>query len=385
MESTIWFTDGFVVITGEIGSGKTTLIETFLRELEKDVVVAQVNQTQLSPIEFLQAVLVQFGFSPFKMKKAEVLSTLNTFLIEQYANNRKVLLIIDEAQNLSDRVLEEVRLLSGVETTKEKVLRIILAGQPELNEKLNSPELLQLTQRIRLRFHLTPLSKADTRAYVQHRLEVAGSQGRQIFQEGCFGTIFRYTGGTPRLINTLCDTAMMAAFARDSDSVSPEDIETAIRELQWVEFSARVHRVVTVPMTATATTEVTPQPAALTQVARVLLASGGQTVHERQLKPGRLIIGRTPDNDLQIDSKFISRHHCQIITTAESCVIEDLNSTNGIYVKAKRVRKHNLNDGDVVVIGKHELMYIDERAHKQRHAPETVEAPAPASEQVWGE
>jgi general secretion pathway protein A len=387
MESTIWFTDGFVVITGEIGSGKTTLIETFLRELEKDVVVAQVNQTQLSPIEFLQAVLVQFGFSPFQMKKAEVLSTLNTFLIEQYASNRKVLLIIDEAQNLSHRVLEEVRLLSGVETTKEKVLRIILAGQPELNEKLNSTELLQLTQRVRLRFHLTPLSKADTRAYVQHRLEVAGSQGRQIFNEACYSTIFRYTGGTPRLINTLCDTAMMAAFARDRDTVALEDIETAIRELQWVEFSARVHRVPTMPMTATATTtteEVAPQPPTPSLVGRVLLASGGQTVLERQLRPGRLIIGRTPDNDLQIDSKFISRHHCQIVTTAENSVIEDLNSTNGIYVKAKRVRKHNLNDGDVIVIGKHELMYIDERAHKHRHGPESVESPA-ASEQAWGE
>ena len=381
MESTIWFTDGFVVITGEIGSGKTTLIETFLRELEKDVVVAQVNQTQLSATEFLQAVLVQFGFSPFKMKKAEILSTLNTFLIEQYANNRKVLLIVDEAQNLSDRVLEEVRLLSGVETTKEKVLRIILAGQPELNDKLNSPELLQLTQRIRLRFHLTPLSKADTRAYVQHRLEVAGSQGRQIFHESCFGTIFRYTGGTPRLINTLCDTAMMAAFARDSDTVASEDIETAIRELQWVEFAARTHRSAAVAAPA----ELSPTPVATAQVARVLLAHQGQTVLECPLRPGRLIIGRTPDNDVQIDSKFISRHHCQIVTTAESCVIEDLNSTNGIYVKAKRVRKHNLNDGDVVVIGKHELMYIDERVHKQRHATEPMDAPTPAGEQVWGE
>ena len=122
MESTIWFTDGFVVITGEIGSGKTTLLETFLRELEKDVVVAQVAQTQVSPIEFLQAVLVQFGFSPFKMRKAELIATLNQFLIEQYAAGRKVLLIVDEAQNLSNRVLEEIRMLSGVETTKEKVL-----------------------------------------------------------------------------------------------------------------------------------------------------------------------------------------------------------------------------------------------------------------------
>src|SRR5690606_8144030 len=110
MESTIWFTDGFVVVTGEIGSGKTTLIETFLKELERDVVVAQINQTQVSPIEFLQAILVQFGFSPFKMKKAEILATLNQFMVEQYAAGRKILLIVDEAQNLSLRVLEEIRL-----------------------------------------------------------------------------------------------------------------------------------------------------------------------------------------------------------------------------------------------------------------------------------
>jgi type II secretory pathway predicted ATPase ExeA len=239
MESTIWFTDGFVVITGEIGSGKTTLIETFLKELEKDVVVAQINQTQVSAIEFLQSVLVQFGFSPFRMKKAELLSTLNEFLVEQYANGRRVLLIVDEAQNLSNKVLEEIRLLSGVETTKEKVLRIILAGQPELNDKLNSPSLIQLAQRIRLRFHLTALSKSDTSAYIQHRLEVAGSQGRQIFHPDTYALVYRYTGGIPRLVNTLCDTAMMAAFAQDRDAVGVDDIKAAIDELQWGAMTLR--------------------------------------------------------------------------------------------------------------------------------------------------
>src|SRR5580698_10767011 len=217
MESTIWFTDGFVVITGEIGAGKTTLIETFLHELQKDVVVAQINQTQLTPTAFLQTVLVQFGFSPFNMKKPEVLSTLNQFLMDQHNSGRKVLLIVDEAQNLSDRVLEEVRMLSGVETAKDKALRIILAGQHELNDKLNSPEFVQLSQRVRLRFHLTALSKAETAAYIDHRLEVAGSQGRRIFAEDTYATIYKYTGGVPRLVNTLCDTAMMAAFGRDKD------------------------------------------------------------------------------------------------------------------------------------------------------------------------
>src|SRR6202453_2751859 len=242
MESTIWFTDGFVVITGEIGAGKTTLIETFLRELEAEVVVAQINQTQLSPTAFLQTVLVQFGFSPFDMKKPEVLATLNQFLTEQHIAGRKVVLIIDEAQNLSYKVLEEVRMLSGIETTKEKVLRIILAGQPELNEKLNSQELTQLAQRVRLRFHLTALTKAETTAYIDHRLEVAGSQGRHIFADETYATIYKYTGGVPRLVNTLCDTCLMAAFGRDQDTVSAEDLDAAIHELQWVEFAAGTNR-----------------------------------------------------------------------------------------------------------------------------------------------
>lgn len=375
MESTIWFTDGFVVITGEIGSGKTTLIETFLKELEKDVVVAQINQTQVSAIEFLQSLLVQFGFQPFRMKKAELLATLNEFLIEQYSNGRRVLLIVDEAQNLSNKVLEEIRLLSGVETTKEKVLRIILAGQPELNDKLNSSSLIQLAQRIRLRFHLTALSKNDTAAYIQHRLEVAGSQGRQIFEPETFSMVYRYTGGIPRLVNTLCDTAMMAAYARDRDVVTVDDVRAAVEELQWVEYAERSVKLTSFGAShfgrgndaAHASTNDEEAPAERRIVlGRVLVGVNGQTIAERELSPGRFIIGRTPDNDLQIDSKFISRHHAQIITSLHTSVLEDLNSTNGVYVRGKRVRRRMLNDGDVVQIGQHEIMYFDERMARTR-------------------
>src|SRR5262245_56427592 len=404
MESTIWFTDGFVVITGEIGAGKTTLIESFLKEIQTDVVVAQINQTQVTAVDFLQAVLVQFGFSPFKMKKAELIATLNNFLVEQHGAGRKVLLIVDEAQNLSLRVLEEIRLLSGVETTKEKVLRIILAGQPELNEKLDAPELIQLAQRIRLRFHLSTLSAAEMRAYIEHRLEVAGAGDRQIFAEDTFSEIYRYTGGVPRLVNTLCDTAMMSAFASNRDGVTLGDVATAVDELRWVEFSVRLQQqqaaqgrlaaAGTDGHTATATSVlgVTPpgSPAAPGSTAngpadgaagaigRILIATDGRTVQEVPLKVGRIIVGRTTDNDVQIDSRFVSRHHCQVITTPHACVIEDLNSTNGIYVKSKRVRRHYLNDGDVVQLGKHELIYIDERLPRVR-APfvETVPGAPP--------
>ena len=398
MESTIWFTDGFVVITGEIGAGKTTLIESFLKEIQTDVVVAQINQTQVTAVDFLQAVLVQFGFSPFKMKKAELIATLNTFLIEQHGAGRKVLLIVDEAQNLSLRVLEEIRLLSGVETTKEKVLRIILAGQPELNDKLDAPELIQLAQRIRLRFHLSTLSSAEARAYIEHRLEVAGAGDRQIFAEDTFSEIYRYSGGVPRLVNTLCDTAMMSAFASNRDGVTLGDVATAVDELRWVEFSVRLQQQqaaqaalgrghagadghhtatatsvlgVTPPVGAGATANGPassngPAEAGGPAIGRILIATDGRTVQEVPLRVGRIIVGRTTDNDVQIDSRFVSRHHCQVITTPHACVIEDLNSTNGIYVKSKRVRRHYLNDGDVVQLGKHELIYIDERLPRVR-------------------
>ncbi|HEU4654763.1 MAG TPA: AAA family ATPase [Steroidobacteraceae bacterium] len=370
MESTIWFTDGFVVITGEIGSGKTTLIETFLKELEKDVVVAQINQTQVTAVEFLQSVLVQFGFQPFKMKKAELLATLNEFLVEQYSNGRRVLLIVDEAQNLSNKVLEEIRLLSGVETTKEKVLRIILAGQPELNDKLNSPMLIQLAQRIRLRFHLTPLSKNDTAAYIQHRLEVAGSQGRQIFEPDTFALVYRYCGGVPRLVNTLCDTSLMAAFARDKDTVGVDDVRAAIEELQWTEYaerSVKLHALNAIgSMSPPNSFNADVSGDRKVVLGRILVAVNGQTVAERELTAGRFIIGRTPDNDLQIDSKYISRHHAQIVSSPQTSVLEDLNSTNGIYVRAKRVRRRMLNDGDVIQIGQHEIMFFDERMARTR-------------------
>ena len=365
MESTIWFTDGFVVVTGEIGSGKTTLIETFLHELEKDVVVAQINQTQVSAIEFLQAVLVQFGFTPFQMKKAELLATLNSFLIEQYAAGRKVLLIVDEAQNLGLRVLEEIRLLSGVETTKEKVLRIILAGQPELNEKMDAPELVQLVQRVRLRFHLAALSPDDTEGYIRHRLEIAGSQGRDIFEPGCFKPIYRYTGGVPRLINTLCDTAMLAAFNADRMHVQAADVAAAVEELRWHEYATRTAAGVTaVAIHGKSATrpERLAGESSVKPVARLLVVNGGRTIAERGLYAGRMVIGRASDADLRVESRDISRHHCQIVTNDRLCVIEDLNSTNGVYIKDKRLRRHNLNDGDVVSLGSHQLLYIDERA-----------------------
>jgi putative secretion ATPase (PEP-CTERM system associated) len=355
MESTIWLADGFVVVTGEIGSGKTTLIESFLAELPEDVILAQINQTQLSPVEFLQTLLVEFGFKPFRKKKVELLSNLKDYMIEQYAAGKTLLLVIDEAQNLSRRVLEEVRMLSGIESQKEKLLRIILAGQPELAYKLDSPRLEQLNQRVRLRFHLGALSKRETREYIEHRLEVAGAKGRRLFEDDAHDVVFRYSGGIPRLTNILCDTAMLCAFAEEKNVITADLVRAAAEELQWTPYANRK------PLNGSPFEDTGEFQRGSAQLASFEVLFHDQVITDFPLMPGRAIIGRTADNDLQIRSKFVSRHHAQIITTRENCVVEDLNSTNGIFVRSQRVKHHELSEGDIVQLGEHELLYHDLR------------------------
>jgi len=354
MESTIWLADGFVVITGEIGSGKTTLLQTFLGELDDDIVYAVISQTQLRPKQFLQAVLTEFGFKPFNKHKVELLDMLNMFLIEQYSNGKKVVLIIDEAQNLSKKVLEEVRLLSGIETHKEKVLRIILAGQPELKETLESESLKQLAQRVRLRFHVGPLDRREMREYIEHRLKIGGRESNDLFADDAFAPIHRYTGGIPRLINTLCDTALLCAFADEKKIVETKDVMSAIAELNWKEFEFDTGRFHQVPQVVADS----PQPTYLT---RIEVRNGGKMVSEYLFEAGRAIVGRSPDNEIYLKSKFVSRHHAQFIVDDFGCTIEDLNSTNGVSMGKQRIKKRLLKDGDVISLGLHELVYTDLR------------------------
>ncbi len=381
MESTIWLADGFVVITGEIGSGKTTLLQAFLSELQDDVIYAVVSQTQLTPTQFLQAVLAEFGFEPFNKRKVELLDMLNMFLIEQYSQGKKVVLIVDEAQNLSKRVLEEIRLLSGIETHKEKVLRIILAGQPELRDKLESPKLKQLLQRVRLRFHIGPLDRREMQAYIEHRLEVAGHSVHDIFEEDCFDTIQKHTGGVPRLINTLCDTALLCAFSDDKKALSHEDIDAAVDELGWkanppaiAEPAPELPRVPDVPHMPHLVPSDRSSP-----LCRVEIYTDGKLLTDHELRAGRVVIGRAPDNEVYIKSKFVSRHHAQIISDKRGSMIEDLNSTNGVFLDKQRISRYKLRDGDIVTMGVHELHYHDLRG-KRDSADEGSDEPEATEE-----
>ena len=370
MESTIWLADGFVVITGDIGSGKTTLLQSFLSELEDDIVYAVVSQTQLTATQFLQAVLTEFGFKPFNKRKVELLDMLNMFLIEQYSSGKKVVLIVDEAQNLSKKVLEEIRMLSGIETHKEKVLRIILAGQPELKDTLESPTLKQLVQRIRLRFHLGPLDQRELHEYISHRLKCAGRESNDLFAEECFDVIHRYAGGVPRLVNTLCDTALLVAFADEKDVIDLDVIMAAVTELGWQEHESNTG-------VFGAVRNIAIGQNAETHVTRIEVRTDGETVSVQSFAPGRIIVGRSPDNEIYIKSKFVSRHHAQLVSDEHGCMIEDLNSTNGMYIDDKQIKKRRLQSGDVVSLGVHQLVYTDLR---EAAAPVEAEVEVEAEE-----
>jgi type II secretory pathway predicted ATPase ExeA len=233
--------DGFVVITGEVGAGKTTLMRQLLSELEGEVIVVHIEQTQLSTTEFLQLVTQELLGEAPEVGKIELLRRLRECLLQAWSRELRVVIAVDEAQSLSHEVMEEIRLLSGIESNKEKLLGVVLMGQPGLVELLDATDMEQLRQRIRLRFHLSGLSAEETRAYIEHRLSVAGAPDPgALFTDDAMAPIMEYTGGIPRLINTLCDMTLLTAYVDGESDVSGAMVHSAAGELEWPTYAERV-------------------------------------------------------------------------------------------------------------------------------------------------
>jgi len=233
---------GFVVLTGEVGTGKTTLIQTLLHQLAQGTHTALIFNAIMDPIDLLRYVCEEFGvIEPTQgVKDAhDYINLLNEFLLQKYRNGENAALIIDEAQNLSAEVLESIRLLSNFETTKDKLLQILLVGQPELTERLNTPQLRQLKQRVTLRHHLRPLSLGECQEYIANRLKHAGGNA-SIFPPRIIEAIHKYSGGIPRLINVICDNAMINAYALDKKEIEPLIIQEVADDLYLTNNASRV-------------------------------------------------------------------------------------------------------------------------------------------------
>jgi general secretion pathway protein A len=227
---------GFVVVTGEVGTGKTLLLRCLLRLLKesRDIAYAYVFNGRLSPTEFLQYILSDFGLPASGKNKSELLLDLGQFLVSRGSKRLTTVLIVDEAHHLSEDILEEIRLLSNLETTDDKLLQIVLVGQPELDDKLDSLGLRQLKQRIALRAKLTSLDRSETNEYIVQRLQIAGADTHRdpIFPEETVAAVFRHSQGLPRLINTICENSLIAAYARKLPAVTPDIVEDVAREFR---------------------------------------------------------------------------------------------------------------------------------------------------------
>lgn len=272
--------EGFIAITGEVGTGKTTLSRTLLQRMPPGSEVAFILNPDLSAHDLLCAINEEFGLRSAGLSKREIHDQLNRFLLEQNQAQRRVLLIIDEAQSLPEHTLEQVRLLSNLETDTAKLLQIILLGQPELDAKLQLPELRQLRQRITVWWKLAPLSAAETGEYVAHRLRIASGGERKIFSDAALAAVHRCTGGIPRLINVLCDRALLAAYGDNVLEVDAEIVRRVARELHGQVGGAWRPKVSALlsswkPRAASRATGVGPRPLVLLLVLGILGLSFG--------------------------------------------------------------------------------------------------------------
>lgn len=224
---------GFVQLTGEVGAGKTTLCRAMLEQLDGDhFATALILNPVMSPDELMKAIALEFGLPVNGLDRLDTLAVINQFLLQLTESGKDAVLIVDEAQDLTDELLEQVRLLSNLETDNRKLLQIVLMGQPELRDRLNNPRLRQLRQRITVRYHLLPLSRPEVNQYVQHRIHLCGGNGVPAFTSPALWRVYHYSKGIPRLVNAICDKALLAGFVAQQERINFSLVNHAVRELE---------------------------------------------------------------------------------------------------------------------------------------------------------
>ncbi len=310
----------------------------------------------------LQCLLSEFGIPDYGVKKVKLLDELRAYFLDQHLDGRHVVIIVDEAQHLSSAAIEELRLLSCIDTRDRRIVSIALTGQPALDDVLDEESLAPLRQRTRLRQRLRPMDAEETAAYIRHRIQVAGGDADQMFEPGTLAEIHRLTLGTPRLINTLCDSALMVCKVDNRPRVDMETLVNVVKDLGW-RWEA--------PMPG-APAPVKPAPAVAKSAEQkypwLRAFSHGKLLTKVPLEDLPFTIGRSSGNSLTLPEKEVSRRHALIDLVGGRYVVEDLRSANGILVNSRPCDTAVLKSGDVITIGLVNLIFsLDEESHDALH------------------
>ena len=332
------------VITGEVGAGKTTLIREVVYKSATSSIIAWINQTLLGETEFLQMLLVQLGLEPFGLDENELVAHLTEFLVEQHNCGGKIILVVDEAHNMSPRVIEQINMLLQQKIEGELLFSVVLIGEKSLERVLQAANVAELATRVTFRTHLDAFSIAETGEYIQHQLEAAGLEGESPFPGTLMPLIHKYTGGSLHRINTLCNFALLNAFLEQVKTISTELLELTLNDLQWA------------PEAIGSTSAVASSAGAPAYAIKLVLDfdKGREFVVEKET----VRIGRSADNEVRINDPMVSRHHASIITRDGVSYIQDEGSTNGVYINRKRIKRRLLHDGDKIWIDRNRFRFF---------------------------
>jgi general secretion pathway protein A len=332
-----------ILVSGEAGVGKTILLQDALRSLPPRTKIVDIRQPELSPDEFYRATAHQLGLDLEGATEAARTTEVLDFIGREAANARKILIVVDNVELLTGELLHEIHKLPQRCRAAGESPCVIFMGRAKSGQLLPIPRIEGRIPSEVLRLTLSPLTVDSTREYIDYRLRVAGRAGA-IFAPSAFAEFQRYSGGIPRLINTLADAALGAAYSRNSESITGADIRTVANQMHWVEYGARSE-----PGAKAAVSDEV--------IGHLSIAHNSKPVIEFDLPLGILSLGRALTNDIRVDSRYVSRNHCRIVTSVRYSVIEDMQSQNGLVILDHRVSVHRLEDGDVIAIGEHTLTY----------------------------